>query len=77
MKTLLIILLFISITYNSISQTEGALLPSRPIELPPDRTPSIPIPEPMLYSSDIIPRDREAQPLEELRRGAAQLVDPA
>jgi len=77
MKTLLIFLLFISITYNSISQTGGALLPSPSIELPPDSRPNVPVPEPTFTDIDKQLRPSEEEAKNQLRISAAKLQDPA
>ena len=55
----------------------GALMPSQPYDLPPDERPRVPIPSPMDLNGGITPIDREAEALNQLRRKASQLYDPA
>ncbi len=54
----------------------GALMPSQPYDLPPDRTPRVPIPDPLQFDN-ISPADREREALNQLRRTAANTYDPA
>lgn len=54
----------------------GALMPSRPYDLPPDSTPRVPIPDSLQFDN-ISPIDREREALNQLRRTAANTYDPA
>jgi len=55
----------------------GALMPSQPYDLPPDERPRVGVPKPMDLYGGISPLDREEEALNQLRRRASQLYDPA
>ena len=77
MKHLLTSFFFVSLLYNSIAQSGGALMPSIPNDLPPDRISSVPVPEPMTLNSDISLGNSEAEGLNQLWNSAAISQDPA